>query len=92
MSEGRAEIDVLGQRIAVRGGGSPDYVQSLAAYLEGLIRTVGEQARVQDPTRASVLAGLHVADELFRAREREAGMAARVDLLLGELDQVLGGR
>ncbi len=89
MSEGRAEIEILGQRIAVRGQGSPEYIRGLAEYLDRMIRTVREQAQVHEPTRLSVLAGLHIADELFRAREREAGLAARVDSLVERLGRAL---
>ena len=91
MSEGRAEIEILGQRITVRGRGSPEYIRDLAQYLDGKIRTVREQAQVHDPTRLSVLAGLHVVDELFRGREREVSLAARVDDLVARLDRALGG-
>ncbi len=89
MTEGRAEIEILGQRITVRGQGSPEYIRGLADYLDRMIRTVREQAQVHEPTRLSVLAGLHVVDELFRTREREAGLAARVDTLVERLGRVL---
>ena len=92
MTEGRAEIEILGQRITVRGQGSPEYIRGLADYLDRMIRTVREQAQVHDPTRLSVLAGLHVVDELFRAREREAGLTARVESLVERLDQVVKTR
>ncbi|HEV8309749.1 MAG TPA: cell division protein ZapA [Methylomirabilota bacterium] len=89
MAEGRAEVEILGQRITVRGPSSQEYIRGLADYLDGMIRTVREQARVQEPTRLSILAGLHVVDELFRARDREAGLAARVDSLVERLGTVL---
>ena len=73
MTEGRAEVEILGQRITVRGRGTPEYIRDLAQYLDGKIRAVRDQAQVHEPTRLSVLAGLHVVDELFRSREREAG-------------------
>ncbi len=91
MTEGRAEVEILGQRITVRGRGSAEYIRGLAEYLDGKIRAVREQAHVQDATRLSVLAGLHVVDELFRAREAEAGVAARVEQLLARLESALGG-
>ncbi len=90
MTEGRAEIEILGQRITIRGRGSPEYIRDLAQYLDGKIRTVREQAQVHEPTRLSVLAGLHVVDELFRSREREASLAAQVDSLVERLGQALG--
>ena len=72
MTEGRADIEILGQRITVRGQGSPEYIRDLAEYLNGRIRTVREQARVYDPMRLSLLTGLHMADELFRNRDRKS--------------------
>jgi cell division protein ZapA (FtsZ GTPase activity inhibitor) len=89
MEEGRAEIEILGQRVVVRGQGSPAHIQALAEYLDARIRLVRDQARVHDPVRLSILAGLHVADELFRCREREAALTAHVDALLSRLDQAL---
>jgi len=91
MVEGRAEIEILGQRIVVRGQGSPEHIRALAEYLDTRIRRVRDQARVHDPVRLSLLAGLHVADELFRCREREAHLAAQVDALVARLDLALEG-
>ena len=92
MTEGRAEVEILGQRITVRGRGTPEYIRDLAQYLDGKIRAVRDQAQVHEPTRLSVLAGLHVVDELFRSREREASLAARIEALLARLGGALGER
>ncbi len=92
MTEGRAEVEILGQRITVRGRGTPEYIRDLAQYLDGKIRAVRDQAQVHEPTRLSVLAGLHVVDELFRSREREASLAARIEDLLARLGGALGER
>jgi cell division protein ZapA (FtsZ GTPase activity inhibitor) len=83
--EARAEIEILGHRIVIRGQGEPEYIRNLADYLDERIRMVREQARVYDPIRLSLLAGLHLADELFRSREREAGLVARLDSLVEQL-------
>ena len=71
MTEGRADVEILGQRLSVRGRGTPEYIHELADYLNGRIQTVRDQARVFDPLRLSLLAGLHVVDELHRCRETE---------------------
>jgi len=92
VAETRAEIEILGQRLIVRGEGTPEYIRHLADYLDTRVRTVREQARVYDPLRLSLLAGLHVADELFRTRESEAALVARVDRLIERLDDVLEAR
>jgi cell division protein ZapA (FtsZ GTPase activity inhibitor) len=98
MTEGRADVEILGQRLSVRGRGTPEYIHELADYLNGRIQAVREQARVFDPLRLSLLAGLHVVDELYRCREATEGrkadveFAARVDQLSERLGAVLEGR
>ena len=92
MTEGRADVDILGQRLSVRGRGTPEYILELADYLNERVKTVREQARVFDPLRLSLLAGLHVVDELYRCREADAELVARVDRLAERLGAVLEGR
>lgn len=89
MSEARTDIEILGQRLVVRGEGSAEYIRGLADYLDARIRAVRDHAHVYDPLRLSLLAGLHVVDELSRARTREAALAARIDELTGQLREVL---
>ncbi len=97
MTEGRADVEILGQRLSVRGRGTPEYIHQLADYLNGRIQSVREQARVFDPLRLSLLAGLHVVDELHRCRETEdargldSQLLARVDRLTERLGAVLDG-
>src|SRR4029450_1053088 len=98
MTEGRADVEILGQRLSVRGRGTPEYIQELADYLNGRIQSVRDQARVFDPLRLSLLAGLHVVDELYRCRGQQGGrggdaqLLARVDRLTERLRAVLDGR
>ena len=98
MTEGRADVEILGQRLSVRGRGTPEYIHELAEYLNGRIQTVRDQARVFDPLRLSLLAGLHVVDELYRSRATEGvrgtdgQLLARVDRLTERLGAVLEGR
>jgi cell division protein ZapA (FtsZ GTPase activity inhibitor) len=91
MTEGRAEIEILGQRLSIRGRGTPEYIRGLADYLNERVQDVREQARVYDPLRQSLLAGLHVADELFRAREADRALTDRLERLLADLDGALAG-
>jgi cell division protein ZapA (FtsZ GTPase activity inhibitor) len=98
MTEGRADVEILGQRLSVRGRGTPEYIHELADYLNGRIQAVREQARVFDPLRLSLLAGLHVVDELYRCRETtgvrkaDVDFVARVDRLAERLGAALEGR
>lgn len=91
MSEARAEVDILGQRLLVRGQGTPEYIRELAAYLNGRAQLVRDQARVFDPLRLALLAGLHVADELHRCRAADAEVTERLGRLVDRLREALDG-
>jgi cell division protein ZapA len=91
MADIRADVEILGQRLSLRGEGTVEHMRSLAEYLDGRIRLVRDQGRVHDPIRLSLLAGLHVADELFQARAREEALSRQLEDLCGRLDAALGG-
>jgi len=88
----RVDIEILGQRYAIRSEAAPDHVRQLVAYLESRVSEIRGSAPGQDPTRFLVLAALDITDELFRLREdrsrAEGDVSARVGALLELLDQV----
>lgn len=88
----RVELTLLGQSLMIRTEASPEYVRSLARYLEERVETI-RRTGVHDPTKALLLAALDITDELYRTREdrgREIGdVAARVGALLSLLEEVL---
>ena len=92
MSEAaRVELTVLGQTLTVRTEASPDYIRSLAKYLEERVATI-KRGGVRDPHTALTLAALDIADELFRARDdvtrREGDVSARLGALVTLLERV----
>ena len=92
MSEAnRVELSVLGHTLTVRTGESPEYMRSLAAYLEERVASI-KAGGVRDPGSTLILAALDIVDELFRARDdvskREGDVSARLGALVTLLEQV----
>lgn len=92
MSEpARVELTLLGQTLTVRTEASADYLRSLATYLEERVATI-KLGGVRDAHTALILAGLDIADELFRARDdvtrREGDVSARLGALVTLLERV----
>jgi cell division protein ZapA (FtsZ GTPase activity inhibitor) len=87
----RIELTLLGQRLTLRTEASPDYVRSLAAYIEERVAALARTG-VRDQTAALSLAALDITDELFRMRDdrrREEGdVGERLGALLTLLDRV----
>jgi cell division protein ZapA (FtsZ GTPase activity inhibitor) len=89
----RVEVEILGQRYAIRSEAPPEHVHRLAAYLQGRLRELRGAGAGSDPVKLLTLAALDITDELFRAREdqsRDDGDAtARVRALLHLLDSAI---
>jgi cell division protein ZapA (FtsZ GTPase activity inhibitor) len=86
----RVELTLLGQTLSVRTEASPEYIRSLARYLEKRVESL-RKAGAHDSTKALLLAALDITDELFRTREehehRDDEVGARLGALLTLLEK-----
>jgi cell division protein ZapA (FtsZ GTPase activity inhibitor) len=86
----RIELTLLGQTLTLRTEASPEYVRTLAAYVEERVAML-RRSGVRDTMTALGLAALDIADELFRARDdrtrREGDVGERLGALLTLLDR-----
>jgi cell division protein ZapA len=65
------KIDIYDQSYNVNADQNEEYLQQLAAYVDGKMRAVAEAARTVDSLKVAVLAALNIADEMFTLRERQ---------------------
>ena len=84
----RVELSILGHRLAVRTEASPDYIRTLASFLEDRVATM-KRGGIRDAQASLILAALDIADELFRAREDVARRDGEVSARLGALVTLL---
>ncbi len=88
----RVDLTLLGQPLTIRTEASPEYVKTLAAYIEKRVAAL-RQSGVRDTMMALSLAALDITDELFRAREegtrQQEDVSARLHALTALLDQAL---
>jgi cell division protein ZapA (FtsZ GTPase activity inhibitor) len=85
---GRVELTLLGQALTVRTEADPEYVRTLAHYLEERVAELAKTG-VKEPMAALTLAALDITDELFRAREDRERQDGDVQARLGALVQML---
>lgn len=88
MPPGRVELTLLGQALTVRTEADPEYVRTLARYLEERVAALNKSG-VKEPMAALTLAALDITDELFRAREEHERQDGDVQARLGALVQML---
>ena len=92
----RVDVEILGQKYAIRTEAAPEYVRQLAAYVEERVREIQGTGAAQDSVKLLALAALYIADELFRLREEhnaaDRDTGARLDALAGLLASVASPR
>lgn len=95
-------VDIYDQVYQLRGT-DPEYIEQLAAIVDGKMRAVSAHGATVDSLRVAVLAALNIADELLTLRARYEAMAgslnqqqttvrSRAGSLMGMLDEVLEER
>jgi cell division protein ZapA len=95
-------VDIYDQVYQLRGT-DPEYIEQLAAIVDGKMRAVSAHGATVDSLRVAVLAALNIADELLTLRARYESMAgslnqqqttvrSRAGSLMGMLDEVLEER
>jgi cell division protein ZapA (FtsZ GTPase activity inhibitor) len=88
----RVDVTLLGQPLTIRTEASPEYVKTLATFIEERVATL-RKSGVHDTMMALTLAALDIADELFRARQDRASadetLQARIEGLTSLLDGAL---
>jgi hypothetical protein len=87
----RVELTLLGQKLSLRSEAAPEYLHSLAAFIEERVATL-QRGGVRDPLKALSLAALDMADELHRTREErsidEGEVTARLRAAIARLDEL----
>jgi cell division protein ZapA len=92
-------VDIYDQTYHLRAS-DPDYVQKLAAMVDGKMRAVSASGNTVDSLRVAVLAALNIADELVRLQEHtrvlrgsmsetQTTLRSRANSLSGLLDSIL---
>jgi cell division protein ZapA len=61
-------VTILGSEYKIRGA-DPDYIQVVAAYVDGKMRELEARIPPGSQAKLAILTSLNIADELFRERE-----------------------
>jgi cell division protein ZapA len=78
MSNGKKTVSVriMGKSYTLRAGDDPDYVRSVAEYVDKKMRSISRGAANVPQADAAILAAVNIADELHKARRRVASLEA----------------
>ncbi|MEI7542184.1 MAG: cell division protein ZapA [bacterium] len=62
-------VNIFGNEYTIKGVAKPDYIISLANYLNNKMTEVQEATGLKDAKKIAILAAINIADELFEANK-----------------------
>ena len=82
-------VEIAGQRYPIRSGLDERYVAELAAYVDQKMRAAVAAAPESDMLGLAILVALNIADDVFRARERQSGVNGQLNERALVLEQLV---
>lgn len=85
----RTEVQIFGTTYIIRGDEEPDYIISLAKYVDEKMKALTAKGQTLSTHKLAVLTALNIADELFKeresARQKIASLIKKIDEILKKL-------
>jgi cell division protein ZapA len=69
---GSTEVYILGQKYTIKGDEPEEYIRDLASFVDKKLKEVYSSSPNITPVKASILAALDIADELFKMKNQQA--------------------
>lgn len=69
---GSTEVYILGQKYTITGDEPEEYIRDLASFVDKKLKEVYSSSPNITPVKASILAALDIADELFKMKNQQA--------------------
>ncbi len=76
---GSTEVFILGQKYTLKGDAPEEYIRELASYVDSKLKEVYNVTPNITPVKASILAALDIADELFKIKNRQDELASNIE-------------
>ncbi|MBZ0155699.1 MAG: cell division protein ZapA [Alphaproteobacteria bacterium] len=86
---GTVEVHILGQKYLIKGDAPPEHIQQLAEYVDAKLREVYQTSAHITPLKASILASLNIADELYRLKSEYNAIAHNLKNIEDKADSII---
>lgn len=73
------DVEIYGQRYAIRGDADDAYVRRLANFVEDHMRHLAEGMKTATPAKLAVLTAINLAHQLFECEKNRAQGEADID-------------
>jgi len=83
------QIEIYDQQYQVKGSLNAEYLEELAKYVDGKMRSIAARSHNVDTVRVAVLAALNIADEYHQMKAKCESTTRQVEQKVGEYNEAL---
>lgn len=70
MAKGTLQIDLLGTSFSIKADEDTSYLEKILGYYKRIVNQIEAGGALTDPLKISILAGIMLSDELYKAKGR----------------------
>lgn len=79
MAKGSLQIDVLGTSFSIKADEDTAYLEQILGYYKRIVGQIEQGGALKDPLKISILAGIMLSDELYKAKGRSIKFQAALE-------------
>ena len=79
------DVEIYGQRFAIRGEADEAYIRRLASFVDGHMRHLAEGMNTTTPSKLALLTAVNLAHQLFEVERKRAQGDADVERRMASL-------
>lgn len=85
----KVRVSIFGNTYNIQGEADPDYIQSLASYLNAKMNEVSDSMPSASAMQVAILAALNVADEYFQLKDIQSTVTTDIETRTNALISML---
>lgn len=79
MAKGTLQIDLLGTSFSIKADEDTAYLEKILGYYKRIVSQIEAGGALSDPLKISILAGIMLSDELYKAKGRSLKLQAALE-------------
>lgn len=79
MAKGTLQIDLLGTSFSIKADEETAYLEQILGYYKRIVNQIEAGGALNDPLKISILAGIMLSDELYKAKGRSVKYQAALE-------------
>lgn len=85
----KIQVEIYGQTYQIKAGADPEYIKSIARYVDLKMREISSATPTVDSLKIAVLAALNITDEFYQLKMKQQDADRELEKRTERINQIL---